>query len=362
MRAIFACAGILCALTFAFAAARCGLGATTSSASNGIQSALQIGSPTDQPSAGTAAPQVTAEAPPQVPAQEAAPPPAPVGEPPAAELPQPAPSAEPAPAESAPEPPKSVLADNQVIVYYGTPLASGLGVLGYYDRPEQAADAVAERARRYDELNGDRGAVGALDLIYSLVQAEPTENGLYLSDLPDDVVGRYVEVTRERNMPLFLDVQIGRANVIDEVRRLEGYLLNPNVHIAIDPEYAVGPWGVPLQTPGRISGEQINDIQQYLRDLVTQHGLPPKMMVVHQYMEDTVVDSQRIETYDGVDFVLNMDGLGDAAEKQRKYEFFSAQHHSKNEAFNIFLQHDDRVMSEEEILGLSPAPQLVFYQ
>ena len=267
----------------------------------------------------------------------------------------PAPSAEPT-AKAAP-----VLRDNQVIVYYGTPLSDGLGILGTLP-PEQAAVQVAEHARTYDSLNGDLGAVGALDVIYSLAQAEPTGNGMYIRHLEDHYVEQYLRVAEEHDLQIFLDLQIGRRQILDEVRGIERWLLNPRVHVAIDPEYAVGPEGVPIATPGRITGNEINDVQTYLRDLVQAHGLPGKMLVVHQYMEETVVDAERVEVIDDIDFVLNMDGLGDVGEKREKYEHFSSKPHSKNDAFNVFLVHDYRVLSEEEILGLRPVPRIVFYQ
>jgi hypothetical protein len=268
---------------------------------------------------------------------------------------------EPAAAVALPPSPPPVLRDNQIIVYYGTPLAEGLGVLGTL-RPEDAALQVAERARVYDSLNGDLGAVGALDVIYSLAQAEPTSNGLYIRHLEDHYVERYLRIAEEHNLQVFLDLQIGRAQILDEVRNIERFLLNPRVHVAIDPEYAVGPEGVPIATPGRISGDDINTVQAYLRELVTRHGLPGKILVVHQYMDDTVVDAERVEAVNDVDFVLNMDGLGDVNEKKEKYQHFSSKPHSKHDAFNVFLIHDHYVMGEEEIVDLTPMPRIVFYQ
>jgi hypothetical protein len=257
--------------------------------------------------------------------------------------------------------PRPLLEDNQIIVYYGTPLAEGLGILGALP-PEQAAERVAAHARTYDELNGDTGAVGALDVIYSLAQAEPTANGMYVRHLEPYLVESYVQLAEEHDLQVFLDLQIGRSQILDEVRGIERYLLNPRVHVAIDPEYAVGPEGVPIVTPGRITGDEINAVQAYLRELVERHQLPAKILVVHQYMEDTVVDGDRVEAMADVDFVLNMDGLGEVNEKKKKYAHFSSEPHSKNDAFNVFLVYDEYVLSEQEILQLSPMPKIVFYQ
>jgi len=272
-------------------------------------------------------------------------------------------SAVPAPAieGEAGEPP-SILENNQLIVYYGTPLAAGLGVLGMY-HPAEAATVVAEHAARYDELNGELGAVGTLDVIYGIAQAEPTENGRYISYLDDATVQEYVRLAEERDLQLMLDLQIGRGQILDEVRRIERYLTNPRVHVAIDPEYAVGPDGVPIETAGRISGQEINAVQEYLRGLCEQYGLPPKVFVLHQYMEETVVEGEAVVLDDDrVELVVNMDAFGDIEEKQRKYEHFARKPYAEKPGFNIFLEHDHQLMSETDVLELSPAASVVFYQ
>jgi hypothetical protein len=288
-------------------------------------------------------------------------PPAPATAPPAVPSEPPsAPTEPPAPSEPV-APPPTALEDNQIIVYYGTPLAGQLGILGTLP-PEEAARQVAEHARTYDSLNGDLGAVGALDVIYSLAQGEPTNNGMYIRHLEDEHVARYLQIAEEHDLQLFLDLQIGRARILDEVRNIERFLRNPRVHVAIDPEYAVGPDGVPIATPGRISGDEINEVQTYLREFVAQHNLPGKILVVHQYMDDTIVDPDRVQAMQAVDFVLNMDAFGEVKEKIKKYSHFSAQPHSKHDAFNVFFVHDQYVLSEEEITRLSPMPRIVFYQ
>lgn len=304
-----------------------------------------------------------AEAPEAAPEQTASPRPA--------DSPPPEQSEPPAAAETAPPaddrfaaasaPPAGVLDENQVIVYYGTPAAAGLGVLGTYS-PEQAALQVKEHAALYDSLNGDRRAIGAFDLIYSLAQADATGNGMYIRDLPDRVVEEYIAVAERYDLQLILDLQIGRANIPSEVRRIERFLLNPRVHVAVDPEYAVGPNGVPIATPGRITGAEINEVQDYLSDLVARNNLPPKMFIMHQFMDGTFVDGEVTRDVPNVDLVLNMDAYGDVAGKVKKYQRYADRAYAEHDAFNIFLKQDERSISAEEILRLVPEPHMVFYQ
>jgi hypothetical protein len=132
--------------------------------------------------------------------------------------------------------------------------------------------------------------------------------------------------------------------------------------VAIDPEYAVGPTGVPIATPGHVSGNQLNDIQDYLSNLATANNLPPKIFVVHQFMEDTITEGEVTRDVDNVDLVLNMDAFGEIAAKAQKYSHFAERSYAHKDAFNLFLKQDERPMSEAEVLGLSPQPDAVFYQ
>ena len=283
---------------------------------------------------------------------------APVAEPAAVEPP----AAAPATPDTPPPPPKSVLEGNQVVVFYGTPLSSGMGILGMFS-PDEASTRVRQEAAYYDQLNGEgRGAVPAMDLIYSMVQAEPTGNGLFLRYLDDHQVRDYLEVAERDDVQLILDLQIGRGDVLDEVRKIEPYLKNPRVHVAIDPEYAVGSAGVPISTPGRISGAQINSVQAYLAQISRENNIPPKMLIVHQYLEDTIENGGDVHFEPGVDLIINMDGIGQARDKVEKYQHFAARSYAEHKGFNVFLNQDDPPMSEQDVLRLQPFPDMVFYQ
>ena len=279
----------------------------------------------------------------------------------------PAPANTPAPPPPPPRPaptptiPPSIFDHAQVIAFYGSPLSPILGVLGRF-APDQLVTWLKGEAGIYDNLNGDRGAVPALDLIYSQAQADPTENGLYLRYLSDDQVRSYIALAEQNDLQVILDLQIGRGDVLGEVQKIEPYLENPRVHVAIDPEYAVGPEGVPIQTPGAISGDQINAVQQYLEDLVQRLRLPPKLLVIHQFMDQTIVNGDAVRRFDHVDLVLNMDAYGDASGKLDKYHLFAARSYAQRKSFNVFLQHDSPVASEADVMALSPQPDMVIYQ
>lgn len=297
-----------------------------------------------------------------------APPVASVPAAPVASAPAPLPTAT-AAASAAPSPAAPVaiaqaghlLDENQMVVYYGSPLAAGLGILGTFE-PEEAARRVQQQAQTYDDANGDRGAIGALDVIYALAQDEPTQNGLYVRYLEDDIVQRYIDLADQYDLQVILDLQIGRGDIAGEVRKIERFLRHPRVHVAIDPEYAVGPWGEPIVTPGYMSGHDINAVQEYVAALVETHSLPPKMVVIHQYMDETITEGEVTRLTPQVHLVLNMDAFGEDKAKRKKYRAFASRPYAQKDSFNIFLKQDERVLSEEEVLDLKPEPDVVFYQ
>ena len=264
-------------------------------------------------------------------------------------------------ASSAEAPQPHLLEHNQMVVFYGSPISADLGILGEFD-VEEAAQRVRDHAGTFDAINGDRGVVPAFDLIYGIAMDEPTDNGLFVSYLPEWDVQRYLDMAERYDLQLILDLQIGRGNIIDEVRKIERFLLNPRVHVAIDPEYAVGPDGFPIFTPGRISGHQINEVQHYLADLALRENLPPKLLVIHQYMDETIIEGEATEKLSEVDVVLNMDAYGPLIDKLDKYVDYAHRPYAHRDSFNIFLQLDERVLTEHELLSLAPQPDVVFYQ
>lgn len=256
---------------------------------------------------------------------------------------------------------ESLLEDNNLVVYYGSPRYSGLGVLGTTDAVTISAGLELARAR-FDAANGDRGAVGAMELIYGMALADPGKHGNYVGYLNDRTVRRYIEAAGENDQIVILDLQIGRGRILDEVRKIEKFLRDPRVHVAIDPEYAVGPAGVPIETPGRITGAEINAVQRYLGRIASRYGLPDKMLIVHQYMDETIVGGETVARVRGVDLVLNMDAFGAHQAKIEKYLRYAARPYAHHRSYNVFLKQDERVPDVEELLNIWPAPDVIMYQ
>ena len=263
-----------------------------------------------------------------------------------------------------PRPPsrRSVFEDAQVVSFYGHPNVPVMGVLGH-GSPAEVADEIAVWAARYDALNGPRAVIPAYHLITGVAQANPTADGTWLYRLPRAGIAPYVEAARERGMLLFLDVQIGWSDPLREVQLLEEFLREPFVHMALDPEFATEPSGLrPGLVIGGINAAQINAVQHYLADLSRQEGIPPKILMVHQFAAHMIEDRAAIESVDDVELSIDMDGFGGIGIKLRHYDWYALTAPSERPAFKIFFDQDTPVMTPEQVQAIDRRPDLIMYQ
>ncbi len=256
---------------------------------------------------------------------------------------------------------RSILPDTQIVSYYGNPYTPTMGVLGTADL-ETIADRLAQQAALYDRLNGPAGVVPALHLVYAVAQYHPTDNGLYLQHVDDASVRRYIRVAEKHGMLLFLDIQVGRSSVSAELKKALPYLRYPNVHLAIDPEFAVSPTEVPGQDLGSLPAADIDQAQAVLQALVLEERLPPKLLIVHQFVDSMLRNGNAIQRYPGVQLIIDMDGFGPAAVKRVKYERYATRPYASYAAIKLFFDHDPDLMSEQDVLSLEPRPAVVIYQ
>jgi hypothetical protein len=254
-----------------------------------------------------------------------------------------------------------LLSQAQIVSYYGNPHTPALGVLGAADIATVAAQLRAQ-AERYDVLNGPTEIVPALHLVYAVAQPHPTGNGRYLQYADDVLVLRYLAFVEEHDLLLFLDLQIGRGTVEEELRRVLPYLRHPRVHLALDPEFAVGPGKVPGDVIGSLTAADINSAQRALRDLTRDETLPAKLLVVHQFLDSMILDGGAIERFEGVELIIDMDGFGPAEVKRSLYRRYALRPYATHAGVKLFFEYDTGLMSEADVLALQPPPKVIIYQ
>lgn len=259
-----------------------------------------------------------------------------------------------------PAPAKSVLQNCQVIAYYGYPDVPGLGVLGQFDSSAALANALESQAAAFDAVNGSRTVVPALHLIAALALASPGPDGTYLGHMPGEMLDAYIALAAEHDWLVILDLQMGHSTIDAEFARVEPYLRNPRVHLALDPEWVTpGPPGTVI---GSMDASMINRAQELLQALVEREHLPNKLLIVHQFTRDMITNKASITDEPGVDLVIDIDGFGYAAAKQSEYQAFVQDDGAEHGGMKLFYTQDADLMTPETASNLVPQPDVIIYQ
>jgi hypothetical protein len=258
--------------------------------------------------------------------------------------------------------PGALLPKYRIVAYYGHPNSTQMGILGEYDKDELLSQLMDEVAA-YEAADPSRPVMPAFELIASVAQNWPATDNLYLSYTDDATIQEYVDFTKAHGILLILDVQIGHSTIAAEVERLKKWLVEPNVHLGIDPEFAVGPDQVPNEVIGGVDASKIAGAQEMLAEIVKDHDLPPKVLIVHRFTEDMIMNADQLGTVDGVQTVIDFDGFGDPANKLQGYDLFLVdQAYAQYAGIKLFYNSDSPLMSPKEVVALDRPPDLVIYQ
>lgn len=250
--------------------------------------------------------------------------------------------------------------DRRVVAFYGAPQSDQLGILGI-GSPDRAGRRLEEMARRY-EREGNREVLPAMELIGVIALANPGPDGKYRARQSGNVIDRYLRAARKIDALLLLDIQPGRSTFTNEVEALEPYLRKQRVGIALDPEWNMGPGGVPGERIGSVGAREINRVSLLMAEIARKNDLPQKLLVIHQFTEGMVRHDDRIKARRQVAVTLNADGFGTPAAKESVYGQLAPRGGGLHPGFKLFFQEDTNLMSPKQVLSLNPAPELVIYE
>ena len=268
-------------------------------------------------------------------------------------------------ATATPEPPqlpgggRRLLPDRRIVAFYGAPQAHELGELGI-GSPASAARRLAKQARPYERKT--RPVLPAMELITVVAAAHPGESGRYNTRQEDKVIRRYLRAARKAKALLILDIQPGRSDFFTETVRLRKWLTEPDVGLAIDPEWRMGPGEVPGNVIGSVEAREVNATTAWLAKLVEDRNLPEKLFLIHQFTDDMVDDTELLAR-PGLAMVLNADGFGGKANKNSKYHAFTKSPRTFfHQGYKLFYREDTDLMTPREVLRLRPPPDVVIYE
>jgi hypothetical protein len=270
-----------------------------------------------------------------------------------------APAGPPIPLPVANEP---LLPNRRIVSYYGNPLAPAMGVLG--EQPlNETVQRLRKQAQAYADADPSRPVQPALQLITPVAQAGPGRDGLYRLRMDSELIDEVARVAEQEHFLLILDVQIGQSTVPDELEPLRRYLERPYVHLALDPEFAMADkHGEPGEVIGTLDAADVNYAIGVLSDIVTTNHLPPKVLIVHRFLEKMLTHYQAVQPTSSVQVIMDMDGFGAPFVKADKYRSFVHDQSVQYGGLKLFYKHDKPLWTPTDVIDLEPTPDIVIYQ
>lgn len=262
--------------------------------------------------------------------------------------------------------PGALLPFKRIVAYYGNFYSTKMGVLGEYE-PAVMKQKLAQEVAEWNAADPTTPVVPAIDYIAVTAQGSPQADNTYRLRMPGTEIDKAIALAKEVNGIVILDVQVGLSDLPRELPRLEPYLKQANVHLAIDPEFAMHDGVKPGRVIGTMSSADVNFAINFLDKIAVDNNLPPKVLVVHRFTEDMVTGYRNIKPTENVQVVMDMDGWGFGAKKINTYKRVITLEPVQFAGFKLFYKNDlkppsDRLLTKKEILDLQPKPIFIQYQ
>lgn len=257
---------------------------------------------------------------------------------------------------------RTIFPANRLFGWCGAPNSPALGQLGVGDLGTEM-DKMLKDAPQWGD---GRTVLPVAELIATVVQAAPGRDGLYRTRMADTVIDTWLAEARKHKALLLLNIQPGRAKFIDEAKAYEKWLVEPDVGLALDPEWAIGPGQRPGRVFGSMTGAQVDEVAAYLSGLVKKHNLPEKALIVHVLRTSILTAPEGMKQRPGVAQVKSVDGIGGREAKTGTYNRVMAGSPPWfRPGFKLFYSEDAKagpLMTPKEVLALSPKPDYVLYE
>ncbi|MBJ7470377.1 MAG: hypothetical protein JHD16_03710 [Solirubrobacteraceae bacterium] len=253
--------------------------------------------------------------------------------------------------------------DTRVVAYTGAPQAKELGILGTMPF-ERASDRLDRQAKPYERKS--RPVLRAFDLIATIANADPGPGGKYRSRQTSKVIARYLRAARRHDAALILDVQPGTSNFVDEVKPLERWLKEPDVHLALDPEWRMRPGVQPGSEIGWVSAGEVTATLNRVARIVRANDLPPKLVLVHRFTDGMIKDLETVDVPKEIVGVISIDGVGTRTQKIQTYDRIAATLPKPwLPGFKVFYEEDAAaggILYGSQVMAMRPRPHVVLYE
>lgn len=214
-----------------------------------------------------------------------------------------------------------------------------------------------------------REVMPVYEFIPVVVHGSPQADGTFRTRVEDSQVRKYLKAARRCEALLLLNIQPGRSEFLPEMKHYEEFLKEPDVGVALDPEWAMDPGEIPGRSLGHSDGPELNEAAEYLAEIVAENDLPEKAMVFHQFNFDAVTNLKGLKPHEGVAIIRSIDGLGGPEMKTEEYNALKKNTPDfVHPGFKLFFKEDtnppwgSRLMTPKEVMALKPRPEYILYE
>lgn len=269
--------------------------------------------------------------------------------------------------------PGAVLPFNRIVAYYGNLYSKNMGALGEFP-PAEMQQKLLNECKKWQAADPTIPVLPCLHYIAVTAQGAPGKDGKYRARMPFKHIDSILHMAARINAIVFLDIQVGFSNVQSEVPMLEKYLSMPNVHLGIDPEFAMSKSGKkPGKQIGTLDAADANWCIEYLTKLAKANNIPPKILMFHRFTKNMLTNARQIHPTPECQFILDMDGWGPVSLKTDSYKDYVANFPIEFTGFKLFYKNDIRkprgvnmketqMMTPAQVLAQKPAPIYIQYQ
>ncbi len=179
------------------------------------------------------------------------------------------------------------------------------------------------------------------------------------------MIDRYLKAARAAKALLILDIQPGHVDFMQDVRALRPYLEQPDVSLALDPEWKVPAGQIPGKVIGSTDAADVNRVSAYLAAIVRA-----------QQAAAEAAGGARVHGGDGPAQAAPPAAAGGGADPERRRLRHPARQDRQvprvhpsarpcagfHAGFKLFFHEDTNLMSPRQVLRLRPRPSLVVYE
>jgi len=262
--------------------------------------------------------------------------------------------------------PGAILPYKRVVAYYGNLYAKKMGILGELPPNEMLAKLKGE-IKNWERADPKTPVQPALHYIAVVASGDGGKDGKYRNRMPFKQIDSVLVLAKKINAIVFLDVQVALSNIHTELPLLEKYLIMPNVHFGMDPEFSMKDGSKPGKRIGTYDAEDVNYVSNYLTGLVKKYNLPPKILIVHRFTNKMLTNYKNIKLHPEIQLVMDMDGWGEPELKEGTWRAYIYGEPVQFAGFKLFYKNDIKkaphhMLTPEEVLKKKPYPMYIQYQ